>query len=97
MSAQTRIITVIEALSGTGVAGARLTEIVGAIDPNALASTILRDLETLQSVGWAVQDAEKRWRLAARPMQLLFNFQAGLSSARQRLDQIEHNYTREPA
>ena len=96
MNAAHRLLAVIEALSGSEVFGARLADVVKALGTPCQQSTVLRDRETLQEVGWATQSDDKRWRLAARPIQIFINFQQGLASARQRIDQVEHNYTRTP-
>jgi gp16 family phage-associated protein len=56
----------------------------------------LRDLRTLAASGWAAQDEDRHWRLTARPLQLIFSFQAGLANAHSRVKAVGHNYTRQP-
>jgi DNA-binding IclR family transcriptional regulator len=93
-AAQSRLIAVIEVLAGSEVFGMRLSEIARLA--SGTSSTVLRDLRTLAASGWTEQDEDGRWRLTARPLQILFNFQSGLASAHQRVDEIAHNYTRQP-
>ncbi|MDR1351469.1 MAG: helix-turn-helix domain-containing protein [Zoogloeaceae bacterium] len=96
-NAQIRLLTLIECLAGHEVGGLTLTDIsraTGGITP----STVLRDLESLRTAGWAFQiPGSKRWALGARPIQLLINFQSGLARAKQRIGEVESNYTRLPA
>jgi DNA-binding IclR family transcriptional regulator len=94
MSAQTRILVVIEALSGHEVFGARLKDIAAAVGIGE--HTALRDLQALAVAGWAEQMPDKKWRLAARPIQCFLNFQHGLNEASQRVAEVRQNYTRSP-
>jgi DNA-binding IclR family transcriptional regulator len=94
-SAQLRLLKVIEALSGNEVFGIRLKEVAAAVktgDP-----TVLRDLNTLASAGWAKQDESGRWRLDTKPVQISVNFAWGLNKAQERLTEIQQRYTRTPA
>jgi DNA-binding IclR family transcriptional regulator len=93
--AQTRLLSVIETLSGSEVFGKRLKEI--AADMQVIESKVLRDLQTMQEAGWAQQLPDGKWRLAARAMQVLNNFQYGLAEATDRVDEVRHNYSRRSA
>lgn len=90
-AAQIRLLAVIEVLSGNEVFGMRLTDISNAI--KAGAPTVLRDLQALEAAGWAQQMDDSKWRLAAKPIQVLTNFQWGLQSAGIKLSDVQKNYT----
>ena len=93
-SAQLRLLKVIEALSGNEVFGIRLKEVAAAVktgDP-----TVLRDLNTLASAGWAKQDDSGRWRLDTKLVQIATHFAHGIDTARQRMDEVQQRYTRAP-
>ena len=95
-ASQLRLIAVIEALAGHEVSGLTLTEIARAAG-GITASTVLRDLETLETVGWARRiAASKRWTLGGRTLQILNQFHAGLASAESRVAEVRANYTRTP-
>ena len=92
--AQGRLIDVIEALAGHEVFGIRLRAVATAVqgsDP-----TVFRDLQLLERKGWAKQDENGLWRLSTKPVQIAYDFMAGINGARQNVDQTEHNYTRKP-
>jgi DNA-binding IclR family transcriptional regulator len=93
-ASQLRLLTVIEALSGNEVFGARLRDLARAV--GVIDSTALRDLETLAAAGWAQKLPDNRWRLAAKPIQLLINFQSGLARAEEQVGEVRRNYTRKP-
>ncbi|GHU33577.1 hypothetical protein AGMMS50256_25760 [Betaproteobacteria bacterium] len=95
-SAQTRILAVIEALAGHEVIGLRLKEVAEAVGGGSAASTILRDLEALESAGWAQKSREGRWMLASRPIQVLHHFYAGLKTIESRAAEVAANYTKLP-
>jgi DNA-binding IclR family transcriptional regulator len=95
MNAQTRLLAVIEALSGREVFGLRLKDLAAAV--GAAEHAVLRDLRTMESAGWAQQLPDRKWRLAARPIQCFHNFQQGLHEAGQRVAEVRQNYTRTPA
>lgn len=94
-AAQTRMLNVIETLSGAEVFGMRLKDAAAALQITE--STVLRDLQTMQEAGWAQQLPDGKWRLAARAMQVLSNFQYGLAEAAARVDEVRHNYSRRNA
>ena len=93
-NAQLRLLKVIEALSGNEVFGIRLKEVAAAVktgDP-----TVLRDLNTLASAGWAKQDDSGRWRLDTKLVQIATHFAWGISNAQQQIAEIQQRYTRTP-
>lgn len=94
-NAQLRLLKVIEALSGHEVFGVRLKEVAVAV--KASDPTVLRDLQTLKSAGWAKQDESGLWRLSQKPVQIFANFTWGISQAKQSVAETEQRYTRTPA
>ena len=93
-NAQLRLLKVIETLSGHEVFGIRLKEVAAAVktgDP-----TVLRDLQTLQAGGWAMQDENGLWRLHTKLIQIATHFAHGIDTARQRMDEVQQRYTRTP-
>lgn len=92
--AQLRLLQVIEALAGNEVFGLRLTDICNLIKVGA--PTVLRDLQALEDGGWAQQMEDGKWRLAAKPIQVLNSFQWGLQSAGLKLNDVQQRYTRLP-
>lgn len=93
-NAQLRLLKVIEALSGHEVFGIRLKEVTQAV--KASDPTVLRDLQTLEAGGWAKQDADGKWRLGQKPVQICTNFTWGLTQAKQAVSETEQRYTRTP-
>lgn len=93
-AAQLRLLKVIETLSGNEVFGLRLRDVAQAV--KASDPTVLRDLQTMEEGGWAQQMEDSKWRLAARPIQCLTNFQWGLQSAGIKLADVQQRYTRLP-
>lgn len=94
---QVRLLSVIEMLSGNEVFGLRLKDITDAIattEDKASTTTILHDLEALEARGWAQQMEDGKWRLAAKPIQVLHNFQYGLQSAGIKLSDVQQRYSR---
>ncbi|MDR2924431.1 MAG: hypothetical protein LBU76_00460 [Azoarcus sp.] len=89
-----RLLSVIEALSGNEVFGIRLRDVAQAV--GVIDSTALRDLETLAAAGWAQKQPDSKWRLSAKPIQLLLNFQSGLARAESGVAEVRQNYTRKP-
>ena len=70
----------------------RLTDIASSL---ALAPPmVLRDLQTLEIGGWAQQMEDGKWRLAAKPIQVLTNFQWGLQSAGIKLSNVQQTYAK---
>ncbi|MDR0234140.1 MAG: hypothetical protein LBI31_04980 [Zoogloeaceae bacterium] len=100
MNAQARLLATVEALAGNEVSGLRLKEVAEALGEaggGRCVSTVLRDLESLESCGWAEKLPDGKWRLAARPIQLLNHFQSCLARAKERVDEVEANYSRIPS
>lgn len=98
-AAQTRLLTVIEVLSGNEVFGLRLKDVYDAVEKTedkASNTTVLHDLEALEARGWAQQMEDGKWRLAAKPIQVLHNFQYGLQSAGIKLSDVQQRYSRLP-
>lgn len=94
-NAQLRLLKVMEALSGHEVFGIRLKEVSAAVQ--ASDPTVLRDLNTLASAGWAKQDDSGRWRLDTKLVQIATNFAWGMSAANQKMNEIQQRYTRMPS
>lgn len=93
-AAQLRVLQVIEVLSGNEVFGMRLTDIAKAM--RTPAPTTLRDLQAAEAGGWTQQLEDGKWRLAAKAIQTLTNFQFGLQSAAHKVDEVKQRYTRLP-
>ena len=89
---QLRILKVIETLSGNEVFGMRLTDLCSAL--NLAPPMVHRDLQTLEIGGWAQQMEDGKWRLAAKPIQVLTNFQWGLQSAGIKLSNVQQTYAK---
>jgi DNA-binding IclR family transcriptional regulator len=96
MSAQTRLLAVVEVLAGHETFGQRLKDIAEAMPEQVVTSTVLRDLEALQAAGWAQKTPDDRWMLAAKPIQILHHFYHGLKAVDSRREEIAANYTRIP-
>lgn len=77
-AAQLRLLQVIEILSGHEVHGLRLIDVASALKLSS--PTVIRDLQALEEGGWA-WTKEERWRLGAKPIQMLANVQWGLQKA----------------
>lgn len=95
--AQTRLMRVIEILSGHEVFRLRLVDVhqaLAAAGVNVTVSTVLHDLEALEAGGWAEQIDDSKWRLSAKPFQLLTNLQWGLQSAGSQVSEVQQRYTR---
>lgn len=93
-AAQLRLLLVIEMLSGHEVSGLRLVDVANGLKLGP--PTVLRDLQALEEGGWAQQMEDGKWRLAAKPIQVLTNFQWGLQSAGIKLTDVQQRYTRSP-
>lgn len=94
---QVRLLALIEQLVGHEVFGLRLKDITDALagtEDKASTTTILHDLRALESRGWAQQMEDGKWRLAAKPIQVLHNFQYGLQSAGIKLSDVQQRYSR---
>jgi DNA-binding IclR family transcriptional regulator len=93
-NAQLRLLKVIEALSGHEVFGIRLKEVAETVQSSA--PTVLRDLQALESSGYARQDENGLWRLDTRLVQIATHFYWGIQAAGQRIEEIHQRYTRKP-
>jgi DNA-binding IclR family transcriptional regulator len=89
-----RPLRIVEALAGNEVFGQTLTEIVKELSEPVDASSVLRDLQALEEAGWTQQLPDKKWRLAAKPIQIFTTFQWGLQNAAAKVEEVRHNYTR---
>jgi len=93
-AAQLRLMDVLRALAGNEVFGRRLVDI--AADVGKPEPMVLRDLECLESKGWATRDAAKLWRLGQEPVQIAVQFFYGLRQAQARGAEGGQGYTRQP-
>lgn len=96
-AAQTRLMLVIEILSGHEVFRLRLVDVHQALvtaGVQVTMSTVLHDLEALEHGRWAEQTDDGKWRLSAKPFQLLNNLQWGLQSAGSQVSEVQQRYTR---
>lgn len=99
-AAQLRLLLVIEILSGNEVFGMRLKDVVESLTKSGIkvsTATVLHDLEALQKGGWAQQMEDTKWRLDVKPIQVLTNFQFGLSSSGNKVNEVQQRYTRLPS
>jgi hypothetical protein len=95
--AQVRLLAVIEILADQVVFGVRLCEVVKMLGCPVSPSTVLRDLQTLKTAGYAQQTKDGRWTLAAKPyLHVLRPFYCELEATRIRVTEIVTNYTRIP-
>ncbi|HET8898432.1 MAG TPA: helix-turn-helix domain-containing protein [Rhodanobacteraceae bacterium] len=87
---------VIEALAGNNFDGLRLAQVAAAVRQSA--PTTLRDLQSLEALGWAerIPGKDERWRLAPRLLQLALAHHAELARVSQRVDDFENRYSRLP-
>jgi DNA-binding IclR family transcriptional regulator len=92
----TRSWALIDALSGHAFEGLRLMQLATAT--GASASTTLRDLQALESLGRAerVPGKDDRWRLSPRVVQIAIAHQHELSRLNQRVDEFAQRYSRIP-
>lgn len=99
-AAQLRLLLVMEILSGNEVNGIRLRDVTESLATHGCKtsdSTVLHDLESLESRGWAERLSapnDKNWRLSAKPYQLFTNLTWGLQKATRQVAEVQQNYTR---
>lgn len=93
----TRSWAVIDALSGHAFEGLRLMQVAAAT--GASASTTLRDLQALESLGRTerVPGKDDRWRLSPRVVQIAIAHQHELARLTQRVDEFAQRYSRIPS
>lgn len=87
---------VIEALAGHNYDGLRNQQIAEAVQQSA--PTTLRDLQALETIGWAerIPGKDERWRLSPRLIQLAIAHQSELARVNQRIDDFTNRYSRNP-
>jgi len=94
-AAQQRILKVIQILAGQELQGLAPTDLARALGTTP--SNVTRDLANLREAGWAEEMADTgRWRLGPKPIQIALAFSDGVQRARQKLDEIQARYTRQP-
>lgn len=91
-----RALRLIFALQGHAFDGLRLKQLADSI--KATPSTVLRDLEVLADEGIAERIAgrDEYWRLSPRLIQLARAHEQELARVRQRLEEAEQRYSRNP-
>lgn len=91
-----RALRLIFALQGHAFDGLRLKQLADSI--KATPSTVLRDLEVLADEGIAERIAgrDEYWRLSPRLIQLARAHEQELARVRQRLEETEQRYSRNP-
>ncbi len=91
-----RALRLIFALQGHAFDGLRLKQLADSI--RATPSTVLRDLEVLADEGIAERIAgrDEYWRLSPRLIQLARAHEQELARVRQRLEETEQRYSRNP-
>ncbi|HEL4825926.1 TPA: hypothetical protein UOA02_000302 [Stenotrophomonas maltophilia] len=91
-----RALHLIFALQGHAFDGLRLKQLADSI--KATPSTVLRDLEVLADEGIAERIAgrDEYWRLSPRLIQLARAHEQELARVRQRLEETEQRYSRNP-
>lgn len=94
--ALTRATTLIEALAGNVIEGMRLSPLAMMLGESA--STTLRDLQALESIGYAerIPGREDCWRLTSRLCRIANAHREEMARHRSRLDNIDRNYTLPP-
>jgi DNA-binding IclR family transcriptional regulator len=91
-----RTLRLIAILAGHSVTGLRLQQIAAALKtspPNAL-----RDLQVMAEEGWAerLPTDKDLWRLTPKPIQIARAHDLEMQRQRQKIDEIDQRYTREP-
>lgn len=91
-----RTLTLIEALAGNVVEGMRLSPL--SLKVGESPSVTLRDLQALESLGYAerIPGRSDCWRLTSRICRIATAHRDEMSRQRQRLDDIDRNYTLPP-
>lgn len=87
---------VIETLAGNSFDGLRLAQVADLVRQSS--PTTLRDLQGLESLGWAerIPGKDERWRLSPRLVQLAIAHQNELARLSQKLDDFTNRYSRSP-
>lgn len=91
-----RALTLIEALAGNVIEGARLAPLATRFSQSP--SLTLRDLQALESLGYAerIPGRPDCWRLTSRLCRLANAHREEMARHRARLDDIDRNYTLPP-
>lgn len=91
-----RALRLLFVLQGHAFEGLRLKQIAEAL--NAAPPTVLRDLELLADEGLAerIPGRPEYWRLSPRLIQLARAHEQEMARVRQRLDETEQRYSRNP-
>lgn len=91
-----RTLTLIEALAGNVIEGMRLSPLAMKVGESA--SVTLRDLQALESLGYAerIPGRSDCWRLTSRICRIATAHRDEMSRQRARLDDIDRNYTLPP-
>lgn len=92
----TRVFAVIEALSGNSRHGLRLAQIAEAVRQSA--PTTLRDLQSLEAIGYAgrIPGKDERWHLKPRLVQIAIAHHAEVGREESQLDDFKNRYSRSP-
>lgn len=87
---------VIEALAGHNFDGLRNQQVAEAVRQSP--PTTLRDLQSLEAIGWAerIPGKDERWRLSPRLIQLAIAHESEVMREEQRLGDFRIRYTRTP-
>lgn len=88
-----RALTLIEALAGNVMEGVRLAPLANRVQQSA--PTTLRDLQALESLGYAerIPGRSDCWRLSTRPCRIANAHREEMARWQQRLADIDRNYT----
>jgi DNA-binding IclR family transcriptional regulator len=89
-----RAIDVVHALEGHNFRGLRLKQIADLVKQSS--ATTLRDLQTLESAGWAqrIPGNEDCWRLGRRPLRLALAHQSEVARHQRELDDFANSVSR---
>jgi DNA-binding IclR family transcriptional regulator len=95
-AAVSRTLALIEALAGNVLDGMRLAQLAEQLGQSP--PTTLRDLQALESLGYAerIPGRSDCWRLTARLCRLANAHREEMARHRQRLDDIDRNFTLPP-
>jgi len=94
--AQRRILRLLPIMAANTVKGTRLCDLARALGVSSVIA--YRDLKIMEDEGIAqrLTDAEDRWVLGPKTVQIALAFSADLARSSKRLEEVQHNYTREP-
>jgi DNA-binding IclR family transcriptional regulator len=94
--AVTRTLALIEALAGNVMDGVRLAPLAAQLQQHP--PTTFRDLQGLEALGYVerIPGRDDCWRLTGRICRIAHLHREEMARHRQRLDDIDRNYTRPP-